>query len=289
MRILFIHGRAQGGKDPAALRQIWIDTLTKGVKAAGLRLPDGVQFDFPFYADTLDDFVARLDDPQPDTVVAKGTDERTPLDDFLAEALADIADDAEIRDEEVQGMVEGAPVTEKGPQNWRWVRALARTIDQRFTSGAEWTIKRFLTDVHLYIDNGRVRRAVDAVVAEALTDEPTVVIGHSLGSVVGYRFLSDLDHGDNILRFITVGSPLGIRAIATRLGVPRHVGKPTWFNAFDPRDIVALNPLDNDRFPTRPAILNHDRVDNHTDNRHGIVGYLDDPQVARAVVEGLTG
>jgi hypothetical protein len=115
------------------------------------------------------------------------------------------------------------------------------------------------------------------------------VLGHSLGSVVGYRFLSERDGGDNVRRFITVGSPLGIRAIATRLGVPRHVGKPTWFNAFDPRDIVALNPLDNDRFPTRPAILNHDRVDNHTDNRHGIVGYLDDPQVARAVVEGLTG
>jgi hypothetical protein len=149
MRILFIHGRAQGGKDPAALRQIWIDTLRQGVAAAGLRLPDGVQFDFPFYADTLDDYVARLDDPQPDTVVAKGAGENTPLDDFIAEALVNIADDAEIRAGEVESLVEGGPVTEKGPQNWRWVRALARAIDQRFTPGAAWTIKRFLTDVHL--------------------------------------------------------------------------------------------------------------------------------------------
>jgi hypothetical protein len=289
LRILFIHGRAQGGKDPAELRQTWINTLNKGVKAAGLRLPDDVQFDFPFYADTLDDFVARLDDPQPDTVVAKGPGETTPLDNFIAQALVGIADDAEIRDAEVHTLVEGPPVTEKGPQNWRWVRALARAVDRRFTPGAEWTIKRFLTDVHLYIDDARIRREINAIVAEALTDEPTVVVGHSLGSLVGYRFLSELEDSDNILRFITVGSPLGVRAIATRLGVPQHVGNPTWFNAFDPQDIVALNPLDNDRFPTHPAIQNHDRVQNSTDNHHGIVGYLDDPEVARAVVKGLQG
>ena len=289
MRILFIHGRAQGGKEPATLRQTWIDTLEKGLRAAGLRLPDGVQFDFPYYADTLDGYVAALNDPNPDTVVEMGAGGTSPLDEFIAQALDEIAHNAEIPEAEVQQLVEGPPVTEMGPQNWRWVRALARAIDKRVTPGTEWTIKRFLTDVHLYIANRSIQRAINAIVAEKLTDEPTVVVGHSLGSVVGYRLLGDLEDSRNILRYVTLGSPLGIKAIANRLGIPQHVGRPTWFNAYDKRDIVALNPLDNKRFPTQPAILNHDRVNNRTKNRHGIIGYLDDPEVAQAVVEGLEG
>ena len=59
MRVLLIHGRAQGGKDPVALEQTWIDTLDQGLAAAGKTLPAGVSFDFPFYGDRLDAFRRR--------------------------------------------------------------------------------------------------------------------------------------------------------------------------------------------------------------------------------------
>lgn len=289
MRILFIHGRSQGGKDPDVLLENWIDALKRGLQAAGLRLPDGVQFDFPFYADTLDRFVSGLKDPNPDVIeMAGGNGTASALDDFLAESLDEIVHDAEIPEAEVQAMVEGPAVTEMAPQNWRWVRAIAKAIDKRLTPASEWTIKRFLTDVHLYIANRNVQRAINAIVASELRQEPTVVVGHSLGSVVGYRLLAELQDASHIRRYITLGSPLGMKSIAKRLGIAQHVGQPTWFNAFDKRDIVALHPLDQKRFPTQPAILNHDQVNNHTPNRHGIAGYLDDPQVARAVVEGLS-
>ena len=54
-------------------------------------------------------------------------------------------------------------------------------------------------------------------------------------------------------------------------------------------DVVALYPLDADNFPVRPAIENNPTVKNHTDNRHGIVGYLDNPDVAKRILNALGG
>jgi hypothetical protein len=53
------------------------------------------------------------------------------------------------------------------------------------------------------------------------------------------------------------------------------------------RDVVALYPLDKNNFPIQPAIDNNAAVRNKTDNRHGIAGYLDDPNVAKRIVQAL--
>jgi hypothetical protein len=94
----------------------------------------------------------------------------------------------------------------------------------------------------------------------------------------------------NVRAFVTVGSPLAIRAIRDRF---RPIGFPTkaksWYNAFDPRDVVALYPLDGTNFPVDPSVENYGKVLNATDNRHGIVGYLDDPDVAKHVLDALGG
>ena len=50
---------------------------------------------------------------------------------------------------------------------------------------------------------------------------------------------------------------------------------------------MALNPLDGKWFPVRPKIVNNSGVDNNTDNRHGIVGYLNDRNVAAQVATAL--
>jgi hypothetical protein len=60
-----------------------------------------------------------------------------------------------------------------------------------------------------------------------------------------------------------------------------------WFNAYDSRDVVALNALDDTGFPITPPVENKSDVANFTENRHGIAGYLADPEVAAKVVEFL--
>ena len=58
-------------------------------------------------------------------------------------------------------------------------------------------------------------------------------------------------------------------------------------NAFDGRDVVALYPLDAANFPVQPSIENDGAVKNYTANRHGIVGYLDHPTVAKRILGAL--
>jgi hypothetical protein len=65
-----------------------------------------------------------------------------------------------------------------------------------------------------------------------------------------------------------------------------------WFNARDPRDVVALYPLTPDHFPVgdeAPGIVDKSDVDNETPNRHGISGYLSDRDVARVIHDALVG
>ena len=60
-----------------------------------------------------------------------------------------------------------------------------------------------------------------------------------------------------------------------------------WFNAMDKRDVVALYPLDSVHFPINPVTENKTDVQNETENRHGISGYLNDKEVAKRIYEAL--
>jgi hypothetical protein len=59
-----------------------------------------------------------------------------------------------------------------------------------------------------------------------------------------------------------------------------------WYNALDDRDVVALYALRPVRFPLED-IENKIDVDNFTRNRHGIEGYLSDPEVAERIHRAL--
>ena len=263
-----VHGRGQGGRSEAELSTIWTETLQEGFHAAGKPWPAGLKIDLPFYGDALDAITARSRLPTPDDVVQKGPGQNLAFEQFMQSAL-----------DEMQ---------QKGIQNWGWVQAIARAIDKRLTPASDFTIETFLSDVFLYVTRKEVTREIDAIVEARLTNEPTLVIAHSLGSVVAYNVLRRRHRTMDLRGFITVGSPLGLRAISSKLGVAENPAAAVgWTNAYDERDIVALNPLDDEYFPADPAILNHDGVDNDTDNRHGIVGYLDDRQVVLKVAQAL--
>ena len=114
-------------------------------------------------------------------------------------------------------------------------------------------------------------------------------MAHSLGTVVAYNILRNDPRSLQMRKLVTVGSPLAIRAVRRSLVPLKSPKADAWFNAFDPRDIVALNPLDAANFPVVPEIENKGDVDNFTDNRHGIGGYLSDPVVAREIYLACVG
>ena len=287
MRLLLVHGRSQGGKDEGELKESWLAALDEGLKASGLRLPEDVHVDFPFYGDVLDAEVARMAEPHLSGTGAMGINETNEYKRFLSAALAEIRVVEQIDDDAIRAEMPDDAVGEMGPANWEWLQAIVKVIDNKFTGVSTFAIEVLLRDVFLYLTTRRMQRKIDKIVSDLLTNEPTVVVGHSLGTVVAYNLLKRRE--PSLLRgYMTLGSPLGIKAISSQLGLPQHVS-PTrlWYNAYDERDIVALNPLDERHFPVAPAIHNNNNLSNKTGNRHGIVGYLDNPIVAKTLVEML--
>ncbi|MDQ3724316.1 MAG: alpha/beta hydrolase [Actinomycetota bacterium] len=286
--LVFIHGRAQQRKDPAALKQSWIKAWSEGLAKSDLSLPvDETAIHFPFYGDTLDGLVKG--GPAPDVIIMG--DEAPPEErQFLASVLEEAREQRGLTDAEVLALAE-TEIVELGPQNWWWVRAIVKALDEHLPGASGATLAAVTFDVYHYLRNPGVRDEIEAGVRAAIPDDAeTIVVGHSLGSVIGYNLLrrEGADNGWKVPLYVTLGSPLAVTAIRKALQPlrsPTCVG--AWFNAMDLNDIVSLYPLEPPRFGLQPPIENKTNVKNHTANQHGIAGYLDDPEVASRIHKAL--
>jgi hypothetical protein len=288
MNLLLIHGIAQGGKNPKDLERAWLEALAKGLKKSKLTMPGYVNVLFPYYADQLDKFVAQFDMPTGNQVTAKGGAMDNDYAQFRAQMAEDMRKQAKIPVEQIKQEAGPAVAAEKGPQNWKWVLATLRVLDRHLPHAGSWTIETFVRDVFLYTRRQAVQNTIDKIVTDTMNNSPTVIVGHSLGSIVAYNVAVNRKPSVTTL-LLTLGSPLGLPAVRSNL-VPlkNPSGNKGWTNAYDPRDVVALYPLNKTHFGVSPAITNHGKVDNWTDNRHGIVGYLDDMLVAKTIHACLT-
>jgi len=287
VRLVLVHGRSQQGLNPVDLQSTWLETLRRGAAKINRSLPERLDVAFPYYGDKLDEFARKFDIPLTTDIQAKGSEVNSDFLNFQAEVADEMRSRAGITDSQVQEEF-GTNPTPKGPQNWAWVQAIIRAIDKHAGGVSQRVIEDFMRDVYLYTTQPIVRDAIDDIVGGAVNEKPCVVIGHSLGSVVGYHVLRTDRRALKVQAYVTVGSPLAIRAVRDRF---RPIAFPApakaWYNAFDPKDVVALYPLDAANFPVNPAVENYGNVRNATDNRHGIIGYLDDPDVARHVLDAL--
>jgi hypothetical protein len=286
-RLVLVHGRGQQGLNAATLKQEWLTALERGARAIGMPVPPDVDVAVPYYADVMEQFTLESRIPLASTMRARGT----AVDDEYLVFQADVAESIRrqigITDAQVDAEY-GPDPTPRGPLNWKWVQATLRVIDQYGYGLNQTVLETFTRDVFLYTTRPGVQQAIDKIVAAKITDQPTIVVAHSLGSVVAYNVLLKDPRTLTVPLYLTVGSPLAVRAVRDQfrpLKAPVPVAK--WYNAMDTRDVVALYPLDADNFPISPAIENNITVQNHTDDRHGIDGYLDDQNVARRILQAL--
>lgn len=287
MRLVFVHGRGQQDRSPEDLEREWMASLTDGFRAAGIATPpSAASVSLPYYGDRLFALTENLGQIERD-MVEKGAPVADPALEFEADALVELAAAAGIPDDQIAASA-GAEAVAKGPQNWGWVQAIVRTIDGWGGGLSGAAIRQVLRDVYVYTTRGGVAAEVDGIVRDAITQESTVVVAHSLGTVVAYNVLRREGRNLDVPLLVTLGSPLGIAAVRRQLVPLKSPKVGCWYNAFDRRDIVALNPLDEAHFPVAPPILNKSDVDNTTDNRHGISGYLSDPAVARRIHEAIS-
>jgi hypothetical protein len=288
-QLVFVHGRSQEYRDSASLKGAWIAALKEGLAKSGLDLPiPETSVRFPYYGQTLFDLVSDAAHVAEVIVRGPGTDDAERQ--FNRAVLQEVQEVRGIPDDEVEAVL-GTEVVERGVLNWEWVQGILKVLDQHLPGGSAATVALATHDVYQYLRNPGIRDAIERGVRAAFTRRmPTVVVSHSLGTVVAFNLLrreGDVERW-SVPLLVTLGSPLAITAIKTSLSPIEHPScVRKWYNARDERDVVALYPLDKAHFDIDPAIENSAAVQNHTDNRHGISGYLDDKDVARRIYDAL--
>jgi hypothetical protein len=252
-RVLLVHGRGQQGQDAVMLKAAWVEALKRGAAAAGKTIPANVEFAFPYYGDTLDRFTREATIPLTSDVTSRGGQTDDEFLAFQAEMAEAIRLGSGVTDDQVDQEY-GSNPRPRGPLNWEWVQAILRAVDKYGGGLSQKALETFTRDVFLYSTRAGVRDAIDQIVTTQLTTDPTVVVAHSLGTVVSYSVLRRDPRTLDIPAFITVGCPLGLRAVRDQFRPLKYPPVDGWYNAFDKRDVVALYSLDSKNFPVMPAI-----------------------------------
>ena len=290
-QLVFVHGRAREHKDAGALKGEWIETFRRGLAKSGLQLPvseDAIHF--PYYGQTLFDLVNDTPADQIAEVIVMGHDGDEDERAFMREVIQQVKEKAAISDRQI-AEVAGQAAVAMGPLNWEWLQGALKAIDRYVPYASGRSIALATNDVYQYLQNLGIRDEIETGVRKAIqSNAPTVVVSHSLGTVVSYSLLRREGKLNRwiVPLFVTLGSPLAVKAIKKSLAPIKHPECVTrWFNAMDERDVVALYSLDAAHFPINPAIENKTDVDNDTQNRHGISGYLSDKEVAKRIYDAL--
>jgi hypothetical protein len=290
-QLIFVHGRSQQEKDAAELKKTWVDAWDRGLRKIGLTNPlTDPQIRFPYYGDTLIDMLNGKTVEEAVDIIVKGPGPSSAQQDIMREMLSEIAAHEGVAEVDIIAELDPA-VIQRGPLNWGWVQGIVSALDKVKPLSAR-LVAIVTADVAKYLSDRATQKEIDSGVRSAvLPNQEAVIVAHSLGTVVAYNTLlgrTGVFPSVRVPLFVTLGSPLGMNAVKSRLRphtFPAQVG--AWYNAMDDDDVVALHPLTKKHFDTGGTIENHTKVDNWTDNQHGIAGYLDDPQVAKKIYDAV--
>jgi len=296
-QLVLIHGRSQENKNSIALKQEWLGALHQGLAKSDLKLPiPETDVRFPYYGDTLFQLAEGKSADDAAQVIVRGEAGDEGEKAFVRAVLEEVREVNGITEAQLAAIA-GNAVIEKGVLNWGWVQTILRAIDRDVPYGSGTAVALATRDVYQYLTNSNVGAIIDEGVSQAITPgRESVVVSHSLGTIVAYKILLErgLRDGWKVPLLVTLGSPLAVTAVRDLLRRKLPLRCPEcatrWFNARDAHDVVALYPLTPDNFPLNPpypAITNKSDVENLTSNRHGISGYLSDKEVARRIYDAL--
>ncbi|MFW2173556.1 hypothetical protein ACG95N_08530 [Acinetobacter guillouiae] len=154
----------------------------------------------------------------------------------------------------------------------------------------ESLIHKFLIETYLYLANPQFMDEVhQRILASLEPDQPHIIVAHSLGTVIAYNLLQQLQVNYQIQRFITLGSPLAFKVIQSKLTPP--IKRPNclngdWHNFYSPDDFLTAFPLINAPFDFQPAILNT-AISTFIHTPHQIAGYLQHPAVVQNILDPI--
>lgn len=197
---------------------------------------------------------------------------------------------------------------------------LNKDMSLKFQGLTETIIKRYFKDLEIYysenrISQGKQKRPIREVIQERLMntllkhkDKDIMLIGHSMGSIIAYDVLMNLKNDIRINTLVTIGSPLGLPVIVSRifkeikaknkalkrLHTPENVDYH-WYNLSDKDDNVAMDHTLADDYGSNTNNVRafdisvyNDYINNNERNPHKIYGYLRTGDMARIIFHFLT-
>jgi hypothetical protein len=278
-RILGVHGVGHQYSGENTLRAEWLPALKDGLARVDQRLGSDDDFACAFYGNLFRPRGKAAVDPPFDASDVNEDWERELLELWWREA-------ARI-DPAVHGPEER---TKLGTPNIVQRALNALTHSHFFAGMAERALIFDLKQVRRYLDVPEVRSAARASIERAIGSDTTVIVAHSLGSIVAYEALCA--HPEWPVRtFVTIGSPLGISNLIFKKLQPSPregggiwpQGIEWWFNIADKGDVVALVKQLGRCFGPR---VRDCLIDNGA-KAHDALRYLTSKELGDAVSSGL--
>lgn len=190
-----------------------------------------------------------------------------------------------------------------------------------YSSINDFIIHHFFSDLETYYDadctgqagiDCRARDAICLHLASVLKKyrrKKIMLIAHSMGSIIAYDVLTKFVPTVPIDTFVTIGSPLGLPIIKSRIVAEQEKGFPqkkvlktpeniisNWYNLSDLKDKIAMDYSLSDDFEENSRHIgvidklvtnNYEYMENR--NSHKSYGYLRTPEMAEIIEEFLRG
>lgn len=296
--VVGVHGMAQQQRGRNQLLSAWRPAFMDGVEIAGGREAVVPTLELAFYGDLFlsedtqgtraHTVEGRAKGALKGAAILDGDTDIDALDSVSVEEL-DFLDEA--ADEAIAQRPDlGEPMSGVPPVP-ALLRPLARKLTRHFDGEVVLQFVSALRQVKLYLDDDELAAQIRGRVLDAVVTETRILLAHSLGTVVAFDALA-LNSDLQIDTLITVGSPLSIRAVSTRLRLgwlpesrlpafPPSVRR--WVNIYDRGDPVAA--------AGEVSRLWHQAEDfpvNNEDEPHAIERYLGKRATGRAVLDALS-
>lgn len=287
MRLALVHGINNEHSTALDIERLWMAALRASWQRDGLAEPRNLTIETAFYGDTLAQLAGRSS-----SAVMAGSGEASQL--IPVGLLQEYAIGVGVSDDDVEAVLieSGVEINaiRAGVPHERWVIALAKAIERVSPLQGRYLVRCFLSQAGVYLERKGVQSIVkNLVMSQILKGSPTVVLAHSLGTVVSYELLTSVQAGE-IPLFCTFGSPLGVQIVSNYVGARSAFPRPPivrWINALDSRDFVTLG---RHLVPSVMGFagIENMMVENAGEDKHDASTYLANAELAREIHRAVT-
>lgn len=284
-KIILVHGINNQGKSEERIIGEWLGALQTALTPQELELLHSKEIVAPYYGNILKEITDSGDKIDKQAVAQSILNLDDPQAKFISEAMTEMALGAGMHPD-ILDAENGDQAVEQSLKHNRYLNAVVRFLEGKSPWHGDHAV-RFLKQAYVYLNRAHAAKAVDDIVAPNLNGPRSLIIAHSLGTIVTFKALrninTELKHN-----YITLGSPLGIRAIRKKIGPPYQTPTCTsvWNNGLDKDDFITLGKRLSEH-GYNGHISENDKIDNGRKDPHSIAKYITDPWVVAQIKTAL--